>query len=221
MDDQRTPITFISDRYPVHIFRDIEGYEGLYQISQTGKLKSFDRLIERKDGGKYILEGRIIQVANPKDPRKYKGVTLYKEGETKSDSIHRLVASAFVENPDPEVNNIINHMDGVKTNNHYTNLEWCTQSHNLKHAIDMGLHSYPGHDVIVETNIARARNVALYIHGEFIHEARSARLMAEYVLDNYPMIAHCVSLKVAINRCIESGRLYLNKYDFRHTGDNN
>lgn len=97
------------------IWKDIEGYEGLYQISNLGKIKS-------------LTKNCILK---PSNCRKYKGVNLYKNGITKTKSIHRLVAIAFIPNP----NNYpcVNHIDCNKENNNADNLEWCTYKQNNNH----------------------------------------------------------------------------------------
>lgn len=122
------------------IWRDIVGYEGLYQVSNLGRVRSLDRkhemyqhkkkqLVERK------IKGKIIRIN--KRVNGYLFVVLYKNGEGKSKNVHRLIAEAFIPNP----NNLpqVNHKDGNKCNNTIENLEWCTASYNVKHAFDNGL----------------------------------------------------------------------------------
>lgn len=100
------------------IWKDIDGYDGRYQISNFGRLKSFaqDRIRGKVKDGYPIGKG-------------YRGALLRDhEGNAKFYPIHRLVASAFIDNPNnyPQVN----HKDEVKTNNHVDNLEWCTNDYN-------------------------------------------------------------------------------------------
>lgn len=73
----------------------------------------------------------------PSDCKGYPHVSLYDNRKRKSVTIHRLVADAFVDNPDNKPQ--VNHIDGNKYNNNYTNLEWCTASENMQHAFDTGL----------------------------------------------------------------------------------
>lgn len=99
----------------VEIWRDIEGYEGLYQVSNFGRVKSLNK-----------RKGRILKPI--KDHFGYLRVNLYKDFKYKIHKVHRLVAQAFIENP----NNypIINHKDEDKTNNKVENLEWCNHQYN-------------------------------------------------------------------------------------------
>lgn len=104
------------------IWKDIEGYEGLYQVSNLGRVKS------------KLRKGRILKPINTK---KYYSVILCKNSTTKEIYVHRLVAYAFI--PNPQNKPFINHIDGNKQNNYVENLEWCTQSENCRHAYKIGL----------------------------------------------------------------------------------
>lgn len=111
------------------IWKDIEGFEELYQISTYGRVKSLGRYIERVRCGKlgtaWVSE-RIIMPARCTGG--YTKVTLCKEGVHIQKMVHRLVAEAFL----PNLNNLpqVNHKDKDKTNNHINNLEWCTDLYN-------------------------------------------------------------------------------------------
>lgn len=108
------------------IWKDIEGYEGLYQVSNMGKVKSIDRYVPRKDGKLQHVYGKIMIPFD--NCRGYKKVYLSKNGISKVHYVHRLVALHFIENP----NNLpqVNHRDENKTNNCVGNLEWCTREYN-------------------------------------------------------------------------------------------
>ena len=106
-------------------FRDIKGYEELYQVSNYGRIKAK----EKKNGWCLNCE-RIMKTHLDKD--NYYRITLCKKGKNKVCGIHRLVAQAFLPNLDklPEVN----HIDTNKINNKVNNLEWCSQDYNLHYA---------------------------------------------------------------------------------------
>jgi len=110
-------------------WRKIEGYEGLYQVSNLGRVKSL------MYGKEKILKGGI-------NPYGYHFVILNKYPIKKNMKVHRLVAKAFIPNSDnkPEVN----HIDGNKLNNNIHNLEWNTRKENNSHALDTGLTDIKG-----------------------------------------------------------------------------
>jgi hypothetical protein len=117
------------------IWKDIEGYEGMYQVSNLGNVKSVGR--EKsvgKNGGYYNLGDANLKFGNR---RGYKSATLSKNGIAKPFAVHRLVAFAFLENK--EGKRTVNHINGIKTDNRLENLEWASQSEQQNHAIKIGL----------------------------------------------------------------------------------
>lgn len=109
-------------------WKDIKGYEGLYQISDYGRIKSLSREILQFN--KIIVsEEFIMKSKHCKDG--YERIILCKEGKYKTFLVHRLVAQAFIQNP----NNLpyINHKDENKLNNNANNLEYCTQKYNCNY----------------------------------------------------------------------------------------
>ena len=100
------------------IWKDIEGFEGLYQVSNIGNVKSLNY---RRTGKEGILKAK-------KDSNGYLQVKLYKDGKAKFYLVHRLVGQEFLENPEGYTE--INHKDEDKTNNCVQNLEWCNHSYN-------------------------------------------------------------------------------------------
>jgi NUMOD4 motif/HNH endonuclease len=111
-------------------WRAVVGFEGFYEVSDHGRVRSLPRNGTRRLGTLLtpFLSGR---------PRAYFSVLLAVYGTNRVKRISRLVAEAFIPNPEnrPEVN----HKDAVKTNNHVSNLEWATKSENIQHAYDNGL----------------------------------------------------------------------------------
>lgn len=124
-------------------WRDIEGYEGLYQVSNKGRVKSLERKVDRINHGtpcKLSIREKVLKQADR--GRGYLVVTLCKKGGKKLFSVHRLVAGAFLNNE--EGKRSVNHKDGVHGNNRIGNLEWCTHSENELHAYRTGLKSLKG-----------------------------------------------------------------------------
>ena len=111
--------------YLNEIWKPIKGYEGLYEVSNLGRIKSLKRLVKKWDGYRIVPEKILTPRANN---RGYLRITLCKDGITKTFSPHRLVAEAFLDNPD----NLpcVNHKDENPLNNVASNLEWCTYSYN-------------------------------------------------------------------------------------------
>lgn len=118
------------------IFKDIKGYEGLYQISNLGRIKSLARRKKarrNKAGIHYTLPvTEKIMRLRPDKNFGYYYTNLSKNGKMKTHKAHRLVAEHFI--PNPQNKYAVNHKDGNKANNTITNLEWVTQSENEIHA---------------------------------------------------------------------------------------
>ena len=110
-------------------WKDIQGYEGKYQVSDCGNVKSLARDVYNPRGNVYHLEEKIlVPLLNSKG---YQFVHLYKNGTSKAILIHRLVAMAFI--PNSENKPMINHKDENPLNNCVDNLEWCTASYNANY----------------------------------------------------------------------------------------
>lgn len=119
-----------------NIFYTLKGYEGYYEISKEGVIRSLDRKVPSNcdlNGRKFnhfksqILKQRI-------DRHGYLVIQLCKDGIYKRHFVHRLIAETFINNENDLP--IVNHMDGNTLNNQINNLEWCSYSHNIKHAYD-------------------------------------------------------------------------------------
>lgn len=113
-------------------WRDVVGYEGFYQVSNLGRVRSVDRQQEVLWKGKKVykpIKGRVI--AQTKQNGGYLMANLSANGKRKECTVHRLVAMSFLDNPNKLKE--VNHKDGNKENNNVSNLEWCSRSDNLKH----------------------------------------------------------------------------------------
>jgi hypothetical protein len=117
-------------------WRDIPGYEGSYQVSNLGNVKSLKRL---DSIGRQVRE-RILKPFL--DRNGYFMVNLVIENKSITSKIHRLVADVFIENKEDKPQ--VNHLNGIKTDNKVGNLEWTTRSENMKHAFKIGLCSNAG-----------------------------------------------------------------------------
>lgn len=106
-------------------WKDIEGYEGLYQVSNRGNVRRFGCSVNRKLTKLPVKKGH------------YYYIPLCKNGKYKNFLVSRLVATAFI--PNPNNKETVNHKDGNKTNNNVNNLEWNTYAENNKHAVENGL----------------------------------------------------------------------------------
>lgn len=107
-------------------WKDVIGYEGLYQVSNEGRVKSLERYVDSKNGSKRFEKEKILKYCITKNG--YPSVILAKFGTRKLKKIHRLVGETFIPNPDnlPQ----INHKNEDKTDNRVENLEWCNQYYN-------------------------------------------------------------------------------------------
>lgn len=112
----------------VEEYRFIKGYEKDYMVSNTGKIKSFKN--------KKCIYLKILY-----NHKGYPQVSLFLSSQKKSKRIHRLVAEAFIPNPDDKPQ--VNHINGIKTDNRVENLEWCTNRDNIIHAYKNGLIKRP------------------------------------------------------------------------------
>lgn len=108
-------------------WKTVSGYEGIYEVSDYGRIRSLDRLIEKSNGRVCFWRSRLVKSWH--DKKGYLQVGLCGRGRRKFSFVHRLVLASFCGESDLECN----HRDGVKDNNYLANLEWVTSSENHLH----------------------------------------------------------------------------------------
>lgn len=121
------------------IWIDIKGYEGLYQVSSLGRVKSLTRIIKHSEGFLRTIKGRIIKLQQNNFRSGYYEVSLHKDGTEKRFRINVLVAKSFI--PNPENKPQVNHKNGDKSDNSVDNLEWSTDIENKRHGWENGLYT--------------------------------------------------------------------------------
>lgn len=170
-----------SEGTPMEQWRDIPGFEGLYQVSNSGKVKSLRRGAELKPGT---------------DKGGYLYVGLCSRGIQKTCKIHRLVALAFL--PNDEGKRTVNHIDGNKLNNSVDNLEWATHSENIIHAVKNGLRvvTEAQRKAASETGkrtceFNRPRKAVFCLKDGFKQEFESAHAGARFVSGDASAIVRC------------------------------
>ena len=144
------------------VWRDIKGFEGLYQVSNSGKVKSLN----------FHRENRECELKSKVTKDGYYETALSKNGKYKYIRTHRLVAMAFCENPNNK--NEVNHIDGNKLNNRADNLEWVTSSENQKHAYKLGLQKVSGGAIL---NRKKVKCIELDIVASSLHDMQ--RILCE------------------------------------------
>lgn len=155
------------------IWKDIEDYKGLYQVSNLGRVRS----LERVDSNGHSVKEKVL--ASFPNRNGYLKVNLYRDRNIKQVSVHRLVAAAFLDNPDnlPEVN----HIDEDKGNNLVENLEWCTASYNTNYGTR-------------NERAAKANEQAIYVITDSGHR---------YYFDSARKAAEIIGLKVcSVSDCL-------------------
>lgn len=115
----------------IEIWKDIPEYEGIYQISNFGNLKSLDRNTITKINKLKKIKGRVLTIKKTKHG--YNASQLFKNGVFTTKRIHILVGLCFVHNPNPKLFIEINHIDKNRMNNHFSNLEWVSKRENSCH----------------------------------------------------------------------------------------
>lgn len=154
------------------VWKDIDGYEGLYQVSNFGEVKSLER---RKIDGRHCREKILKQGENRCG---YFSCELCKDGTGKRLLTHRMVAQTFI--PNPEGKKEVNHINGDKSDNRVENLEWSTRRENELHAFRTGMAKNPTKPVLQYD-----------LNGNFIQEWSSAKEAATTMNLKSSNICHC------------------------------
>lgn len=118
-------------------WKQVLNYEGCYEVSDLGRIKSLDRKVSTgiKHNNKRLIKGRVLKQNLKRDG--YLSVDLSKEGKVKTIPVHKAVAITFIPNPNNKP--CVNHKNGNKQDNRVINLEWCTYKENSQHAVNTGL----------------------------------------------------------------------------------
>ena len=161
----------------IEIWKDYKDYEGLYQASNLGRMRSLDRWVKSKSGSVRLCKGKILKPFTTKNG--YLQVCLWKNGKVKTFYVHRLVAEAFLPNP----NNLteVNHKDENKLNNNAENLEWCDREYNC----NFGTRNE-------RDALTKSKPVLQYtMEGEFVKEWKSIRECGRNGYDQGHVAACC------------------------------
>jgi len=174
-------------------WKDIEGYNGYYQVSNHGRVRSIERVVKR--GSNYLpVSERILKLGTKCG---YKTVALSKYGKVKYYQVHRLVAKSFI--PNPKNLPCVNHKDENPGNNNVSNLEWCTKSYN---------NSY--NDVRIKAAVCKRKPIIqMSKSGKFIKEWSHAREAAECLGLSKGAIYQCCKGKIKTS----GGFIWIRKED--------
>lgn len=198
-------VTLIVNNMEEEIWKDIEGYCGRYSISNFGRIRSNFRFKNK------IKNNDVIYLKLQTNVNGYYANNLYdNEVNTKMRTIHRLVANAFIPNP----NNLpcINHIDGNKLNNRVDNLEWCTYSRNNKHAYDVGLKSASNREKNGCNSVFSKKIYQLTPDGIFIKEWDSLATVEKETGFHKSYICRCANFE---KHCLTAnGYRWIYKEDF-------
>lgn len=174
------------------IWKDIAGYEGYYQISNRGRVKSLTRKTKYQNTTRKLKEkikSAFISTTG------YERVELSRDNSNKKYNVHRLVATAFI--PKIEGKEFVNHINGIKTDNRVENLEWCSCSENELHAYRIGLAKNSEKQRKAVSKYAKENRVKpiiqLGIDGSFIKEWKSAIEASEKLKIGNKTISNCVT----------------------------
>lgn len=174
------------------IWKDIQGYEGLYQVSNLGNVKSLH--FGKKTGCRNWEKSNSKILKSKLTTSGYYSVELYKPNSRKQFYIHRLVANTFIKNPYNKEE--VNHIDGNKLNNHVENLEWVTKSENQLHAIKLGLRTpCPMYNKKGRNNPRSKPLIQYDLNGNFLNFWYCAKEASDYLNVKPRQISSCAEGK--------------------------
>lgn len=217
----------------MEIWKDIKGYEGSYQASNMGNVRSLDRIITRSDGVSAFRKGvNLSKIVNTDG---YHQIKLCKNGKEIHVRVHRIVLETF--NPTSEEGMEVNHIDCDRQNNKLENLEWKTHLENIRHSSDQGKYRRYGADNPNYGNTklkekyaenpelaleilarpgeqnGRAKKVILYdMKKNEIAEFNWIGACAEYLIENNVTTSTVSSLRGRISKCSKENRPYKGHY---------
>lgn len=197
------------------IWKSIEGYEGFYEVSNLGRVKSLSRYVSNGTSVPLYVKERILK--QWKDKKGYCTVVLGKEGKYKTYAVHRLVANAFILNP----NNLpcVNHKDENPSNNFVDNLEWCTYRYNLNYG------TAQERRIAKQRETLNSREASFACNGELSKPVIQYSKNGDYI-NEYPSM-HEVQRQLGISasgvmQCCKGNTQYrqCGGYIWRYKGDN-
>ena len=180
----------------IEVWKAIPGYEGIYEVSDIGRVRSVDRIVTYCDGTEHLHKGRILKAAPDKNG--YYRVVLSNVRHVNR-IVHRLVAMAFIPNP----NNLpfINHKDENKQNNRVENLEWCSEEYNVNYGTGLARRIKNQRN-----SPSQSKPIAQY--------TKDGRKVAEYLSIN-EAVRQTGMKKDTISRSVRGLQKYCHKYYFR------
>ena len=187
----------------IECWAPIKGYEGWYEVSNAGNVRSVERVVTYKDGRKRTYPSVILKTRLHNG---YKMVNLNKNKKCKEAYVHRLVAEAFKLKPKNKP--WVNHKNGIKLDCSSANLEWCTPSYNNEHAVKTGLRN-DNVSGLLKHNDSMKKSVMAIINGKQVIKP-CAKDMAKYLIKHGITSVDVDKARGSIKHSCLTGKLYKN-----------